>query len=303
MRLPTTDWLSSIFCLGGALAALSALPTTALACEDEPSVEARPIERLEDWPEVDETAVKFEIERLRKARTPGMGEEAHVALVEMGSGTAPLLLSRLRKEKNEEAALRIEAVLAAITDARHTRLLANRFDDKQMVIRVWCLERVAVFPDPGVRVAAEAAYSAADKRKRGADPKEVLAAALCCASAGSMTGFEVLIADAEKNWNQREEVLLLALSSLRGPEATSRIAPLLAEQSRKRKLTGLRLLHACGDQKSAVSLVAPFLDDPDSSLLIGAVNALRGIVDGEPPLSRLSAFQAVEEANKWKARL
>lgn len=259
--------------------------------------------RLEAWPEVDDAAVKLDIERLRKARTPEMGSSAKAALIERGAGVVPAVLEKYGKEKGKPAITRMEAVLTAVTGAPHTRLLSTFFEHKSMTVRIWTLERVASFPDAGVREAAEKAHEAASKRKRGKDPVEVLNAAMCCASSGSFVGFEELMNEAHANWEKHRELLHGALSSLRGPEATKRVGALLSSDDRKSKQTGLRLLSACGDKKSATAMVTPFLDDSDNSLRIGAINALRGIIDGDPPLPKLSVFKAIEEANKWKARL
>jgi hypothetical protein len=81
------------------------------------------------------------------------------------------------------------------------------------------------------------------------------------------------------------------------------VAKLLAATKRKTKVAGLRLIAACGEKESAKHLVLPFLDENDNSLRVAAINALRGIVDGDPPLNKLSVFEAIERANKWKARL
>lgn len=260
--------------------------------------------RLEAWPEAaDRKALKLEVSRLRKARTEEMGSQAHAALVAIGDAAAPELLKALDAERDGEALARVAGVLDEITDARHTRLLAKRFADlRRADARAWCLRRVARFPDDGVREAAEAAFRAADGRERDRDPEEVWAAAACAASAGSALGFEALVADSAENWKEHGELTHLALARLRGPEATRRVAPLL-EGDRARKVTGLRLLAACGDAETAVPLVRPFLDETDNSLLVGSINALRGIVDGAPPLGKLSTFEAIERAGKWKARL
>ncbi len=260
--------------------------------------------RLEAWPEAaDRKALKLEVSRLRKARTDEMGSQAHAALVAIGDAAGPELLKALDAERAEEALARIAGVLEEVTDARHTRLLAARFGDlRRADARAWCLRRVARFPDDGVREAAEAAFRAADGRERDRDLEEVWAAAACAASAGSALGFEALVADSAENWKEHGELTHLALARLRGPEATRRVAPLL-EGDRARKVTGLRLLAACGDAETAVPLVRPFLDETDNSLLVGSINALRGIVDGDPPLGKLSTFEAIERAGKWKARL
>lgn len=274
-------------------------PAPAVVDPDDPEA---PI-RLEAWPEPeDPKALRTELGRLRKARTEEMGEEARLALIELGDAAGPQLIDALGRERSPEARERIEAVLDAVTDARHTRLLAEHFEARGLAVRTWCLRRVAGLPDAGVREQAEAALRAAEGRKRDRDAEEVWAAAACATSTGSLAGLELLIEDSRENWKRHGELAHLALTQVRGPEATRRVAKLL-EGDRAEKVTGLRLLAACGDAEEAVPLVRPLLDQTDNSLLVGAINALRGIVDGEPPLGRLSTFEAIERAQKWKARL
>ncbi len=284
------------------LAALFHAPRAVAAPQEEPPAETEELKRLEAWPEVDDDAVSFEIERLRKARTPEMGEQATAALIEIGAGAAPKLLARFGREKDEDATERMLEILDTVTGAPHTRLLAEFFDDKQLRTRTWSLQRVAQYPDAGVKGAAEAAFTAADKRKRDRDDEEVWSAAVCAASSGSLIGFDVITADSKTNWKEHGEITHVALTALRGPEATKRVAPLL-EGDRKQKVAGLRLLAACGDKETATPLVRPILDTTDNSLLVGAINALRGIVDGDPPLGKLPTFEAIERAKKWKSRL
>ncbi|MCB9915671.1 MAG: hypothetical protein H6828_11060 [Planctomycetes bacterium] len=272
-----------------------------------PAPEAAPagkeVERLKAWPEVDKETVKVDVERLRVARTDEMAEQADQALRAAGPGVVPYLLPKYGREKDEAALERMVDVLNAVTDARCTRLLAESFEDKELATRVWALRRVALFPDAGVRKPAEKALASVQKRKRDQDKEEVFAAALCCASAGSFEGFQVVFERAQKDWGDEGAAIHTALTALRSKEATERVAPLLSEGSRAAKVAGLRLLAACGELETAKPLVRPFLDDNDNSLRVAAINALRGIVDGDPPLDKLSVFEAIERANKWKARL
>ncbi len=261
------------------------------------------IKRLEAWPEVDERLVKSEVERLRKSRVPEMGTQAAAALVEIGPGAAPGLLDKFGKEKDPEALERMREVLETITGAEHTRLLAQYFSHGDLGTRTWVLYRVAGFPDAGLREGAEKAFKAANARKRGRDDNEIFAAAVCAASTGSFDGFDLICADTESNWKEHGKLTHTALGALRGAEATSRVAPLLAEGSRKGKVAALRLLAACGDKATAAPLVRPILDSTDNTLRVAAINALRGIVDGDPPLDKLPVFEAIERANKWKSRL
>ncbi len=106
--------------------------------------------RASDWPAIpaDKAAtVKTDIERLRKAGTPEMAEQADAALVAAGAMVAPGLIAAMGKERNVEARLRIEAVLDRVTAAEHTRLLAPCFADKSRDVRTWALARCAAFPD------------------------------------------------------------------------------------------------------------------------------------------------------------
>jgi hypothetical protein len=292
--------------MGGLAAALLVLLPTLGAAQEEREEE---VERLEAWPELeDEAQAEIDVQRLRQARTEEMGEQAREGLIAAGAGVAPLLLPALAKEKDEDALERIEAVLEAVTGAPHTRLLAAEFGDRSQRVRTWCLLRVARFPDPGVRAAAEDAFTkaAARAKKKPKDEeaaRERYAAALCCASAGSLAGLDAVAERAEEAWGKAGAEIRAALEAVRGPEATRAVAPLLEEKGRTRRLAGLHLLAGCGDRETAVPLVLPFLDTTDNSLRIAAINALRGIVDGEPPIERLAVFDAIEMAKTWKDRL
>ncbi len=287
-------------------AVLLALAPPAAATAQEPPAEE--VQRLEAWPEVakDQRAeLEKDVERLRKASTVDMGTQAHAALVARGAGAAPLLLDKLGKEKDPAARLRLEATLAAITGAPHTRLLAQRFGDGSEHVRVFALRRAAVFPDPGLREAALAAWSkatdAAAKSKAG--ELELYATALAVTSSGALEAFPRLCEEAESRWKDCGEEIRAAAAGARGPAATELAAGLLKSASDQRSVAILRVLASCGDPEGAPRLVKRYLDSENSQVRVAAINALRGIVDGEPPLDKLSAFDAIELAKKWKQRI
>ena len=276
--------------------------------EQDPPPDERPdrIERLEAWPEVPKelrSQVKTDIQRLRKAHTEGMGEQARDALLAVGTPAAEGLIAALGKEKDEEAIARIVFVLDRITDARCTRLIAESFDARSQHLRTWALFRVAAFPDAGTLAAAEKALKRAEKVKDpGKDDRvERLGAALCVTAAGSPAALEVLIERAPKDWGEFGARFRVALEAVRGPEATEIVAKGL-EGDRVAKIAALNLLSGCGDL-AAAGRVKPLLDDTDNSIRVAAINALRGIVDGDPPLDKLPVFEAIEVANKWKSRV
>ena len=294
-----------------AVPALGAPSSAAHARQDAPPAQGeapQAIERLKEWPELERPrdAVELDVQRLRKARTPEMAGEASAALAAGSSGAAPLLLAALGKERDEEAVRRLETVLEALTDARHTRLLARSFADRAQAVRIWALERCARFPDAGVREPALKALAKARKAVAGEPDDrdaqaELYAAALCATSAGCADGLDALLPWVEEDWSRRGEELRTALEGARGPEATAFASRLLASPERREVLAGLHLIAGCGERPAAEA-VRPFLDEDDNALRIAAINAMRGIVDGDPPLDKLPVFQAIELAKQWKAR-
>ena len=305
MKLSTHRTLAIALLALGSSAALPVVHATTLV-DDPPATEEEEVERLTAWPKPnDAKQLKVDVARLRKANTEEMGTQAHIALVAEGAAAAPSLIDALGKEKKDDARERILDVLNTVTGAPHTRLMAGEFDHKSEVVRIWCLKRVAAFPDPGVKDAAVAALhrveNAAEKGK--GDAEELYAAALCCTSAGDLSGLQRVAKRAEEDWKASGVEIRTALESVRGPKATAAYRDLLTSEKRGVVVTGLRLLAGCGDAETAVPLVAPFLDNTDNTMRVAAINALRGIVDGEPPLDKLPVFEAIELAGKWKKRI
>ena len=285
---------------------LAGLALTAPASTQGAEEAREEVVRLEAWPELskDEAkTVKTDISRLRKARTEEMGDQAHEALVALSAGCAPGLIVALGKEKGEEARDRIVNVLDLVTGAPHTRLLAQSFDDKSADVRIWSCQRAALFPDPGIRAAADTALSRAAKNKKPARG-EVMAAALAATSAGSTDGLSRLFEHAVKNWGKYGRSIRIACDGVRG-EAASALAVgyLTGTEERAERVAAIRLLAGCGTEEGAVPHLRPLLDSDDSTMRIATINALRGIVDGEMPIAKLSVFDSIEQAKTWKQRI
>lgn len=268
-----------------------------------PSRAKAPVERLSVWPKpTDKDTLLVDIERLCKARTPEMGTQAHDALIACGASAVPFLLDRYGHERDPDAVKRVRDVLMETTDATQTRLLAKEFESKSSLERTFALWRSASFPDPELAKPATAALERVKKQGAKADPEERYAAALCAASAGSNAGMDLLWDVALNEWDKRGVELRTAVESLRGPEAARWAIEKSKDGARKEKLATLRLLAGLGDRAST-SYVRPFLDDSDNTLRVAAVNALRGIVDGDLPLEQLPVFEVIDVAKKWKTRL
>ncbi|MFT6713974.1 MAG: hypothetical protein ACJAVJ_001256 [Planctomycetota bacterium] len=273
---------------------------------DETTDEKKP-QRAEAWPEISKDLkkeLKTEISRLRKASTEGMASGGRDALIKLGAVAAPDLIKALGKERDEAARNRITDVLDAITGWEHTRLLAEHFDDRSEHVRLLALRRAAAFPDEGTRAAAVAALADAEKR---VDTKkeikhEAYYAALAVVSSGDLGGLAILSKRAEKLWAGSGAEIRTAVEAVRGDEATEALAKQLADGKRKQKVAALRLLAGCGSAERGKALARKSLSDSDNSIRVAAINAMRGIVDGDLPIDKLSVFEAVELANEWKGR-
>lgn len=257
---------------------------------------------LTEWPKPkNKEQLQTDIERLIKAAIPEMAEGGRQGLLSEGTAAVPFMLERYGRERNEDALKRMKEVMIAITKPEQTHLLAKDFTSRDLQHRVFALWRTAAFPDPVNKAAAEAAWAKVQKQGEKAEPDEHYAAALCATSTGSLLALEAIFEYETKSWAKKGAEMRVALEAVRGPEATAIVVPKL-ELERKFRLGALRMLAGCGD-KTVAPRMRPLLDETDNELRVLAINALRGIIDGDAPLDQLSAFEAIEMAKKWKARL
>lgn len=297
-----------------ALALAVVLAPLAARAQEPPKPEVKPapkaeVVRASEWPKLagDVLATaKTDVERLRKAGTAAMAEQADASLTAAGAGIVPLLLPVLGKERDVETFDRCAHVLEEVTTAEHTRLLAASFTDKTRPVRIWTLHRCAQFPDAGLREPAEAALAKArefvqkDAKEEGVK-EELYCAALCATSAGSHKGLDVISDYVMNKWGKYQDEIRTALEAVRDEAATEFAAKLTADTDRKKVVAGLNMLAGCGVRKAA-SLARMHLDSTDNSIRVAAINAMRGIVDGAPPIANLPVFDAIEMAKKWKER-
>lgn len=299
------------------LLALAAAPGLALARErgrdpppQEPPQERpgehtgeRPVERLEKWPRLrDKERVSLNVQKLRRAETDEMERQAREALLADGAMVAPTLLKVLERERDEDVAERIVGVLDGIVGAPHTRLLAPYFANRALAVRTWSLRRAAVHADPGLREAAAGAWTRVLKKKDKADAEDRYAAALCLVSTGDTVGMDALVERARTGWKNHKRELRAVMEAVRGDAATDPVLAHLRSGDRKTKSAALRLLAGCGTEQ-ALRALRPYLESTDNTLRVDAINACRGIVDGEGPLEKLPVFEAIELAKRWRERI
>ncbi|MDB2576128.1 hypothetical protein N9Z54_02870 [Planctomycetota bacterium] len=271
------------------------------------------VQRATAWPEVSNKAeVKQSISRVRKARTEEMAVKGAQQLKEFGPAAAPLLFKSLKSEKDAEARTRLEAALDSITTSEHTRLLAEVLEESADAPRRYAARRIAELGDPGLRERSEAHLAsltarAGDKRARKpVEPLDLDLAAVLCLSAGSPEGLDrVIDLAAPEPWKSWSPAIERA--SAHAKDAGAEIGAELSERLSKAtspadRVVLLRLLtySASPDQ---IAPVVPLLDVEQNHVKVAAINALRMIIDGEAPLKRMSSFDAIEHAKRWKARL
>ena len=121
-------------------------------------------------------------------------------------------------------------------------------------------------------------------------------------SAGSAKGLEALFEISVKSWDKRGDEIRSAVEGARNDVSTALLLKKLESPDRNQKVAALRMLGGCGVRSSASS-VKPYLDESDNSIRCAAINALRGIVDGDKPLGDMSAFEAIEVAKTWKGKI
>ena len=271
------------------------------------------VKRATAWPEVSSKAeVKQSITRVRKARTEEMAVKGAQQLKEFGPAAAPLLLKSLKSEKDAEARARLEAALDSITTPEYTRLLAEALEESADAPRRYAARRIAELGDPGLRDLSEAhlaslTVKAADKRARKpVKPLDLDLAAVLCLSVGSPDGLaRVIDLAAPEPWPSWSPAIERASAHAKGagPQIGAELSARLSKTtSPGDRVVLLRLLtySASPDQ---VAAVVPLLDVEQNHVKVAAINALRMIVDGEAPLKRMSSFDAIEHAKRWKARL
>ncbi|HKE02300.1 MAG TPA: HEAT repeat domain-containing protein [Planctomycetota bacterium] len=249
------------------------------------------------WPKLDKTRadeVREKIVSLKRTLSADGVETMSARIVEYGKGAVPILYESLARANAEETERCLRPLERLVDEGDGARLAAD-CASKAAPVRVFALRKAAEMK------AAEALPAA---RKALADREEDvrLEAALACSSLGTTDGLEVLRAAARERWPQLGKRIRTALERHRSEEATKLLVPGLGSKDWKESCASLRLLAGVG-MKSAAPDVARLLDSEDNRVKEDAINALRGMIDGERPIEKLSAFDLAEQANAWKKRV
>ena len=246
------------------------------------------------WPALkgtDQQKVRFLLRKLENEDPPTV-EQAEVDLTAVGAGAAPILLRRLgdRKVDNRES---VEAVLDRIVADEYTPLICN-LGRKPDPVRVWCVRRLA---RAGDRAMIEVLEQATEDKNEDV----VFYAKLGLAGLGDLSGMETVFERCSGAWRELAELVGEVLPAARSNEAADWVLGKMSRDDEQSRITGLRLLRSLAPKEYA-GIVKLSLDAHQHSIKKEAINTLRVIVDGDPPLENLSVFQAIEMAKEWKAR-
>ena len=280
--------------IAGALALASVFAAAAAAQSPAPAT-SQPA-RATAWPKLEPRQQERigELMKVFTMRKEDLYEQSHEELVAFGAGAAPLLIQRLTDFATNQNA-QVRPVLDEITDASHATLIAKHARDQRVVVRHWVISRLASFADP----------SMAPVLKQGTKDKDAdvqFEAALGLAGLGDLQAFDIVFDRCVADWGAVGKRVHAVLTPARGPAGTKWLVTRMAKAQFKEQVTCLKLLRALGTDE-AKPVVVPLLDSSDHTLKREAINVLRAIVDGQPPLETLSVFDAIEQAKEWKRRV
>ncbi|MEM7202345.1 MAG: hypothetical protein AAF628_18890 [Planctomycetota bacterium] len=275
-----------------AMAALLGVVATAPTAAQKPAEASAP-----RWPEL-ERKQKARITKLtkdlRQAKDPEVMAKLEADIADLGAAAAPRLLDLLsdyRKNINPS----LTRVLDSVTVAEHAPLLAQRASDKRVAVRRYVVQRLSGFGLPEMAPIFREA-----RKDEEADIAFQASIGLC--AAGDMDALPEIFERCVGEWADIRERLAQPLEAIRGIKASRKVLALMRGDDDRRQIAGLRLLRLVGE-KAVKGLIAPYLDTEVHGVKKEAINALRVVVDGEPPLDELSVFQAIEMAKTWKEKL
>ena len=276
----------------------SLVATLALVCA-LPAQDEKPKPKKPSWPKLSSKDASRAKLMLRKigSEDEEVATEAESALVEIGPGAAKMMFRKLAtKNGDSDVNEAIARVLDQVLAKDHAPLLAPMLGHKSVTVRRYASQRIARFH-------VKELIAPLRKATKDEDELVVFHAALGLTGIGDFEKFDVVFDTCNEDWRTHATVVAEVLEPMRGKVGLDALRPRLdRRKDQQTQITALRLLRTLCP-KSHAGLAASFLEAEDHAIKKEAINALRAIVDGDPPLENLSVFQAIEHAKKWKARV
>lgn len=235
---------------------------------------------------------KLALRKLKSEDSEVVGEGI-AKLTAIGPAAAQLLLRKLAG-RDEALFEPVAETLDRVLMAEHSPLLVPLLKRRQLPLRRYVLLRLARFHDAGLKPHFQKALG--DK-----DEDIVYHAALGLAGVGDFAGLDTILARCREDWAGSREIVAEVLEPARSSAAAKALSHRMGDADTTGKVTILRLMRSLCPRELA-GLLKTHLDTSQHSIKKAAINALRAVVDGDAPLEKLSVFQAIEHAKKWKAR-
>ncbi len=290
LKRPSPFWM---------LALLAAVSMPAAQEEREkplPNKPGKPIREAATWPKLsakDAGRTKGLLKLLR-SKNEDAASRAEQQLIALGPAVAPLAIAKLTDFKiNNNDALR--RILNTTTTKIHAPLIAEHVLSRTIATRLWTLRRMSGWH-------LEKMAPLFRRQLTHKDPEVAFHAAVALASAGEITALDKVFGRCLDNWRNLRDWVAPALQGCRGEPASMAMLEHIDKGSSRETLTALHILRSVGEKETA-HRIKHLLDSEDHNLKKAAINTLRVIIDNQPPLEKLSVFQAINTAREWKQRL
>ncbi len=212
-----------------------------------------------------------------------------------GVGVAPVLLGAMHDRQKPKIIQRLSFFLDKLLKKEQGPLLIQEYRANNKTLSLFIVRKITSFKD-------RAYIPFLKKAQKNKDPLVVKTATLALASLGETSTLPFLSKMARDHWQTDNRKIREAALGLHGKKASDLLIPMLKKADDNLKIGILRILAVAGTKETA-SVIRRYLDSTKHQIRVAAVNALRGIVDGDPPYANLSVFSAIEEVKKWKRRI
>lgn len=277
-------------------------PLLAQGEKGTPAKKTEPATKKQDetkvaWPVVKPVRLSITRDKIRQLahKKDDKRDKARKTIVRYGVGTVPVLIKSLKDTQKPALRDAVMKLVDELVEPRYAPLVAELWTGTNKTRDLFILKTVRrLEPTKHVKLYAKGIVHG--------DPGIRDEATFALAHCGDKRALHPLWLLARDAWDKKNYPIREALPKLKKPACASWLLARLDKGEIIDKIATLRLLHGIGGEDSVRS-VAPLLNAKEHQLRAEAVNALRGIVDGDPPFHKLSVFKAIEEVKKWKARV
>ena len=219
-------------------------------------------------------------------------------LVAMGLGMADRMFRRMSDSPHSNINTELAHVLDQILQPKHTPLIALHCKHKSVFARRYVMKTLCKF----------AQQDSVSTFKQGRKDKDVEVAYY--ASLGlvkttkDLDALDAIYNRCLEEWGELQDEVTRHLEVVRSDDFLGWISKKLKEDEIQERVTVLRIMRSIAPA-GAKRMVRPSLDSEHSIIKKEAINTLRVIVDGKPPmpLKKITVFMVIKMAKDWRRRI